>query len=102
MNWETHRCSTCKNINGAKGHTLGFKKCDYCTMVSRKWQKKHEERLKELNELRKQLYYENREEILEKNKEKVSCPFCNSTVAYGSISSHKKSKKCLALRSAST
>ncbi|MFM7978815.1 MAG: hypothetical protein ACKPKO_05820 [Candidatus Fonsibacter sp.] len=44
------------------------------------------EKYREYNEV-------HRAEIMEKRKEKVSCPFCNSTVAYGSLSSHKKSKK---------
>lgn len=39
-------------------------------------------------------YQEHRERIIEKHKEKINCP-CGVVVAYGNLSSHRKSSRHL-------
>lgn len=58
----------------------------------------HHKNKQKHNEIRKKLYQKEREAILCRNKEKVTCEHCGSVSTKGGITAHYKTKKCRASR----
>ena len=72
-------------------------------LASKDYYENHKEYYKDYREIniehitayRKQYNIDNREQILEKQREKRACPKCSKVVNWHNISRHKKTKKCM-------
>ena len=58
----------------------------------------HQKNKQKQNEIRKMRYQNEKETVLRRRKEKVTCEHCGNVVNKGSLSTHHKTKKCRAAR----
>ena len=93
-NFEQKQCSKCKQFRNVDYFIEGNKQCQICLDAKWRYRQKHKD---EISEKYKTYYMNNKEDLLNRNKEKREilelCVVCNRNIKKYDIKRHVHSKK---------
>ena len=84
------RCSRCKKEKGIDEFNQGRRVCSCCSQACKKYQQENPEKARDNC---KKYYDKNREEILEKKKEKTWCDLCEMHIVKDQLQRHNKTMR---------
>ena len=85
-----YQCSTCRRFKKVNEYQSNRCVCNKCLEIKAIYRENNKEKLKEKA---KNYYQEHKEEILDKNSQKIECQYCRCLISRGKLYNHIKTKK---------
>ena len=87
---KSKKCSRCGVYKQLNNFDTDKAQCEKCSEYKQRYRENHREQLRKKA---KEIYEENKDEILEKKKEKVECPVCKKEISKAKMRLHEKTKR---------